>query len=68
MAQGPNPRASKFYPDSSDPAETLLRNAASHARDGQWAEAIGIYQRVIDQYGDKVAKLPQERGKRAGRE
>jgi outer membrane protein assembly factor BamB/tetratricopeptide (TPR) repeat protein len=58
--QGANHSASKFYPDSSDPAETLLRNAASHARDGQWAEAIGIYQRIIDQYGDKVAKLPRE--------
>jgi outer membrane protein assembly factor BamB/tetratricopeptide (TPR) repeat protein len=60
-AQGPNHSASKFYPDSSDPAETLLRNAASHARDSQWAEAIGIYQRIIDQYGDKVAKLPREK-------
>ena len=58
--QGANHSASKFYPDSSDPAETLLRNAASHARDGQWAEAIGIFQRIIDQYGDKVAKLPRE--------
>jgi outer membrane protein assembly factor BamB len=62
LAQGQdgNHTASTFYPNSSDPAETLLRNAASHSRDGQWAEAIGIYQRVIDQYGDKVAKLPRE--------
>ena len=58
---GPNHSASKFYPDSSDPAETLLRNAASHARDRQWSEAIDIYQRIIDQYGDKVAKLPEGR-------
>jgi len=58
--QGPNHSASKFYPDSSDPANTLLRNAAGHVRDGQWAEAIGIYQRVIDQYGDKVAELDRK--------
>jgi outer membrane protein assembly factor BamB len=57
--QGPNRSASKFYPDSSDTAEALLRNAASHARDGQWSETIAIYQRIIDQYGDKVAKLPR---------
>ena len=57
--QGPNHSASKFIPDTSDPADTLLRNAASHVRDSQWAEAIGIYQRIIDQYGDKVAELPR---------
>jgi len=42
--------------------EALLRNAAGHARDRQWAEAIDIYQRIIGGYGDKVAKLPRERG------
>jgi outer membrane protein assembly factor BamB len=62
FGQGPNHSASKFYPDSSDTAEALLRNAASHARDGQWAEAIDIYQRIIGAYGDKVAKLPREKG------
>jgi outer membrane protein assembly factor BamB len=62
FGQGPSHSASRFYPDSSDPAETLLRSAASHAKDGQWAEAIGIYQRIIDQYGDKVARLPREKG------
>ena len=36
-------------------------NAANHAQDRQWSEAINIYQRVIDQFGDKVAKLPKER-------
>jgi outer membrane protein assembly factor BamB/tetratricopeptide (TPR) repeat protein len=56
----PHHSASKFYPDSSDTAEALLRNAAGHARDGQWAEAIEIYQRIIDQYGDKVGKIPRE--------
>ncbi len=59
-AQTPNRTATKFYPDFSDTADALLRNAASHARDGQWAEAVDIYQRVIQQFGDKVARLPKE--------
>ncbi|MBV8486677.1 MAG: PQQ-binding-like beta-propeller repeat protein [Planctomycetaceae bacterium] len=59
MAQASHHSASKFYPDSSDTAEALLRNAAGHVRDGQWAEAIEIYERIIDQYSDKVAKLPR---------
>ena len=59
-AQGPARTASKFYPDFSDTADALLRNAAGHARDGQWAEAIDIYQRVIQQFGDKVARLPKD--------
>ena len=49
--------SSKFYPELQHTADALLRNAASHARDGQWAEAIEIYQRVIQQYGDKVVEL-----------
>lgn len=61
LGQGPNHSASKFIPDTSHPADTLLRNAVSHVRDSQWAEAIGIYQRIIDQYGDKVAELPRAR-------
>lgn len=60
LAQVGGRGASKFYPDSSEAAETLLRNAAEHARGGQWAEAIGIYQRVIDQFGEKVARLPRD--------
>jgi hypothetical protein len=63
QAQVPNHSAAKFYPDSSDTAEALLRNAASHTRDHQWSEAIEIYQRIIDQYGDKVAKLPKVKDK-----
>ncbi|HKI20841.1 MAG TPA: hypothetical protein VKA15_23315, partial [Isosphaeraceae bacterium] len=58
--QGPNRSASKFYPDSSDPAENLLRNAAGHVRAKQWPEAVDLYQRVIDQFGGKVAKVPRE--------
>lgn len=58
--QGPGRSASKFYPDSSEAAESLLRNAANHARTEQWPEAVAIYQRVIDQFGDKVARLPRD--------
>lgn len=50
----------KFYADFSDTADALLRNAASHARDKQWGEAVEIYQRVIQQFGDKVAKHPKD--------
>ena len=50
----------KFYPDTSSVADALLRNASAHVRDGQWAEAIDIYRRVIDQFGDILARLPAE--------
>src|SRR3954467_7794335 len=60
FGQAPARTGSKFYPDFSDTADALLRNASGHARDGQWAEAVEIYQRVIQQFGDKVAKLPKE--------
>ncbi len=55
-AQGPDRAAGavKVYPDTSHTAEALLRNADNHARGGQFAEAIEIYQRVIQQFGDKV--------------
>ena len=59
FAQVPIVAGSKFYPDSSDTAEALLRNAAALVRDKQWSEAITIYQKVIEQFGDKVARLPQ---------
>jgi outer membrane protein assembly factor BamB/tetratricopeptide (TPR) repeat protein len=59
VAQVGNRTATKFYPDFSDTADALLRNATGHERDKQWAEAIEIYQRVIQQFGDKVARLPK---------
>lgn len=49
----------KFHPDSSYEAERLLRTAASDASAGQWVEAIELYQRVITQFGDTVAQVPQ---------
>ncbi len=59
-AQNGTRSASKFYTDFSDTADALLRNAASHARDKQWPEAVDIYQRVIQQFGEKVARLPKD--------
>ena len=59
-AQGLGRSGSRFVPDSSEEAERKLRTAATHARDQQWSAAIDIYQRVIDQYGDKVVKCPKD--------
>ena len=59
-AQGGGRNGARFVPDSSEEAERKLRNAATHVRDQQWAEAIDIYQRVIDLYGDKVVKRPKD--------
>jgi hypothetical protein len=56
-AQAPNRSAQRFYPDSSDPAKLLLRTAADHVRGRQWSEALQMYQKVIDQYGNKVRGL-----------
>ncbi|MBX6311727.1 MAG: PQQ-binding-like beta-propeller repeat protein, partial [Isosphaeraceae bacterium] len=50
----------KFHPDASYTAESLLRNASAHVRDGQWAEAIEIYRRIIEQHGDTVALVPKD--------
>lgn len=60
QAQFTNRPGPIFYPDDSETADALLRNAAAHARDQQWSETIEIYQRVIQQFGDKVARLPRD--------
>ena len=59
MAQAPARSGSRFIPNDSDDAERLLRNAANQARDRQWSEALDLYQRVIERYGEKVARLPK---------
>jgi outer membrane protein assembly factor BamB len=57
LAQAP-PRAQvKVYPDTSFAAEALLKNAENHASGGQYAEAIEMYQRVIQQFSDKVVEV-----------
>ena len=56
--RGQVPRAStKVYFDSSHKADADLRSADNHARAGNHAEAIEIYQRVIQQFGDKVVDV-----------
>ena len=42
------------------PGGELAPQRGHHVRDRQWSEAIKIYQRVIEQFGDKVAKLPKD--------
>jgi hypothetical protein len=59
-AQGPAHGPSRFVPDSNDTAEKWLRNAANLARERQWSEAIEIYQRALDHFGDKVTKVPRD--------
>lgn len=55
LPRRPGPR---FSAETSHTADALLRNASANAKNQQWAEAIEIYQRVIQQFGDKVAELP----------
>ena len=56
--RGQVPRAStKVYFDTSHKADADLRSADNHARAGNYAEAIEIYQRVIQQFGDKVVDV-----------
>jgi outer membrane protein assembly factor BamB/tetratricopeptide (TPR) repeat protein len=60
QAQGPARTAAEVYPESSHKADDLLRSAAAHAQGGEWAEAVKIYERVIEQFGDKVVALPKD--------
>ena len=59
MAQAAARGGSRFIPNDSGDAEELLKNAANHARDGQWAETLDLYQRVIDRFGERVARVPK---------
>ena len=47
----------KVYFDTSHTADALLRSAQNHGRAGDYAEAIEIYQRLTQQYGDKVVEV-----------
>src|SRR5262245_27434161 len=58
-AQAPARGGPRFSPDDSEDAQKILLNAANQERNQQWSEAITIYQRVIDRYGDKVIKIPR---------
>ncbi len=59
-AQGGRSTVPTIYPDESFNALKLLRNAYGHELDGLWADAIGIYQRVMDDHGDSVTRLPED--------
>ena len=50
---------SRFYPDSNYRAEAQLRSADGHAKAGQWAEAVDIYQRTIAEFADTLATVPK---------
>jgi outer membrane protein assembly factor BamB len=65
----PAPRPStKVYFDSSHTADALLRSADNHAKSGDFAEAVEIYQRVIQQFGDKVVDVPPDPAAPGGEE
>lgn len=59
IGQMPAGGTSRFYPDSNYRAEAQLRSADGHARAGQWAEAVDIYQRVIAEFPDTLVTLPK---------
>jgi cellulose synthase operon protein C len=58
-AQAPQRNGPRFTPNDSGDAERMLTNAANQARDRQWSEALDLYQRVIERFGEKVAKVPK---------
>lgn len=53
----------RITPDQKTAAQKMLRNAASQAEAKQWPEAVELYQKVIDQFGDSVVKFPSEPGR-----
>ena len=56
-----NRGAPPFDPNSSGPAAAKhLLIAADHARGGHWSEAVQMYQKVIEQFGERVTELPAE--------
>ncbi len=59
---GPTQASSKVYFDTSHEADARLRSAENHVKAGDFAEAIDIYQRVIQEFGDKVVEVPAEEG------
>ncbi|WP_435005252.1 PQQ-binding-like beta-propeller repeat protein [Tundrisphaera lichenicola] len=54
--------STKVYFDTSHTADALLRSADNHGKAGSYAEAVDIYQRVIQQFGDKVVDVPPDPG------
>src|SRR5882762_2783399 len=44
-------RVTSVYPDISIEAATHLRTAASYVADKNWAEAVNLYQKLIEKFG-----------------
>ena len=60
-AQPPGNRTNaKVYFDSSHTADALLRSAENHVKAGDFAEAVEIFQRVTQQFGDNVVEVPPD--------
>ncbi len=50
-------RVTSVYPDISIEASAHLRTAASYVADQNWPEAIDLYQKLIDSFGNKVVQV-----------
>jgi outer membrane protein assembly factor BamB len=50
-------RVTSVYPDISIEAATHLRTAASYVSDQNWSEALDLYQKLIEKFGDKVVQV-----------
>ncbi|MFO0960736.1 MAG: PQQ-binding-like beta-propeller repeat protein [Isosphaeraceae bacterium] len=58
IAQAPRRQTPSIYPETNNTADQLLRAAASHTQSRQWSEAVDLYQRVIQQFGNAMASMP----------
>ncbi|MDB5352676.1 MAG: hypothetical protein JWN86_3923, partial [Planctomycetota bacterium] len=58
-ARAQAPASWTFKPLDSYTAKTLLQRAGDQAKQGQWPEALDLYQKVITQYGDAMAPVPK---------
>jgi outer membrane protein assembly factor BamB len=56
-AQFDSPRITSVYPDISIEAGTHIRTAASYVADQNWNEAVDLYQKLIEKFGNKVVQV-----------
>src|SRR5262245_27217787 len=50
-------RVTSVYPDISIEAATHLRTASSYVMDQNWVEAVDLYHKLIEKFGDKVVQV-----------
>jgi outer membrane protein assembly factor BamB len=50
-------RVTSVYPDISIEAATHLRTASSYVSDQNWVEAVDLYHKLIERFGDKVVQV-----------